>query len=171
MPNFYRAERPEDGEEVRRDTWTPEEKVYLRPAYTIGMYRAMSRQAPVPEGMTRAAFNALPADERRDLIGDDLDSAATGVLMIQQMIIGWTFRYPPTKEQKDAGQPGDLVPITDATIDELEPEDFRFLYGEVQKRMKGLTTGPADPEAEEVPLSAAEFPQGPGTGHETPLPA
>lgn len=179
MPKFLRADRPEQGEPVRRAEWAEGEVVYLRPVFTTAMYRGLTRLAPVPEGMTRDAFNALPAEERRELVGEQVDNVVTGTYVIRQMAIGWTFRYDQTAEQAAAGQPGDLVPITDETIGELPLEDFRFLVGECQKRMKGLTTGPTDPgdtsetagDAEVAPLSPAAFQAGSGVGGEAQVPA
>lgn len=169
MPKFYRADQPAQGEPVRRDTWAAGDVVYMRAAFTVAMQRELARSTPLPAGMTKAQFVALPEDERRQIVEAQTDDIGMGITLVRMMVTGWTFRYPPTDEQTATGQLGDLVPVTDETIGELDDDDFQFLTDEVQKRMKSVTS-PTDVAAE-VPLAPETFPPAPAPDDQGQVPA
>lgn len=169
MPKIY---RPDEGEVVRRDGWDAGDEVYLRPTLTTAMQREIAHFLPLPEGMTKAQFTALPEDERQALAEEQTDSIAIGLLMLKLMVVRWTSRYAPTPEQAAAGLPGDPIPLTEDTLGALDPEDFQFLVDECQKRAKSLM-GPAgdDTATTEAPLTAAAFPAAVGDGGQGQVPA
>ena len=167
MPKIY---RPDEGEAVRREGWDAGDDVYLRPTLTTAMQREIAHFLPLPEGMTKAQFTALPEEERQALAEEQTDSIAIGLLMLKLMVVRWTSRYAPTPEQAAAGQPGDPIPLTEETLGALDPEDFQFLVDECQKRAKSLM-GPVADGATEVPLAPATFPAAAGDGGEGQVPA
>jgi len=167
MPKIY---RPDEGEMVRRDGWDAGDEVYLRPTLTTAMQREVAHFMPLPDGMTKAQFVAMPEEERQVLAEEQTDSIAIGLLMLKLMVVRWTSRYAPTEEQAAAGQPGDPIPLTDETLGALDPEDFQFLVDECQKRAKSLM-GPVGDGATEVALAPAEFPAAVGDGGQGQVPA
>lgn len=167
MPRIH---RPDEGEPVRRETWDEGDVVYLRPALTTAMQREIARFLPLPEGLTKAEFMALPEEDRQRIAEEQIDNIAMGLFMLKLMVVRWTSRYAPTAEQVAAGEPGDPIPLTDETLGALDPEDFQFLVDECQKRARSLMSPTGDNTAE-APLARDEFPPSVGTGGEREVPA
>lgn len=122
---------------VHASWWDADETVTLLPQLDyIQEMRAGKAAVQMPEGMTPETLRALPEEERAQVVAQieaATEESYIHVAILNEMIVSSTLRYEATKEQKDAGQPGDMISLSLRTIPQLGAENITYLLGEVQK--------------------------------------
>ncbi len=117
--------------------WDADETVTLLPQLDyIQEMRAGKAAVQMPDGMTPETLRALPEEERAQVVAQieaATDESRIHIAILNEMIVASTLRYEPTPEQKAAGEPGDLFPLTLETLPQLGAENITYLLGEVQK--------------------------------------
>jgi hypothetical protein len=120
---------------VRMDDWDEDELVYLRPHVTYLMdQRARGKALAWPEDVTPEALRAMDPDEVQKLAMASVDQARIDEELLVAMIERWTLRRQPTKQQRERGERGSLVPLTREAIAQLPPAVGAFLRAEIEKR-------------------------------------
>jgi hypothetical protein len=154
---------------VHADGWDEGETVTLRPQLDfIEQYEA-GRAALIwslPEGVGEQDIRTLPEGQRQEILANAGNQARIQVAILHKMIVEWTLRYYPTDEQRAAGQPGDVIPITLDTIKDLGSETIAYLIERIEalgqdpaeglddKTFREGSAAPAEPEG--VVLGAGE---------------
>lgn len=123
----------DNGTDSEGNEWS--ENVYLKPVLTYELQQKAARKAlNPPANVTMDQFQKAGAMEMFQWT----DQTLMEKTLAEGMILNWSFRYEPTEEQAEKGDPGDLVPYTPAAISELDAADMTYILSEINSRARGV---------------------------------
>lgn len=115
--------------------WDDDELVYLRPHLTYLMeQRASGKALLLPDDLSRDQLRAMPQEEVERILVASRDTARVDEQLLVDMIERWTLRRQPTRAQREAGERGDVMPLSREAIAQLPPEVGEYIRAEIDKR-------------------------------------
>lgn len=118
---------------IHHPLWDPDETVTVRRVTYSMEKRAQGKAVRLPEHLDTAQLRAMPEQDVERLLMEHTDPAAVDLEVMRQCIVSWTLRRAPSREQREKGERGAVMPLTPEAIAALPPDAGDFIRSEIEK--------------------------------------